>query len=131
MARKKRFKGETVNFEEPDWGPLLNVVHDDIASWFMWMHEVELEDGLRLHVFKHRWNRRSLHLSEEGKAYVYVWDEKHPERDGKYERVKLVDAMTMVLGIPFWSQHEMFVRDTAHLEPMGALRDGADGVELF
>jgi hypothetical protein len=131
MPRKKKFKGDNVQTSAPDFGPLLNVIHDDTASWFMWMHEVELEDETRIHCFKHRWNRRSIHLSEEGKAYLYTWDPKHPERDGKYERVKLVEALTAVLGIPFYVEHEMNMREVEHLEPKGALMEGADDPELF
>ena len=38
----------------------------------MWMFEVELEDGRRVHAYKHWWTRRYLHLSLDGCAFAYI-----------------------------------------------------------
>lgn len=37
----------------------------------MWMFEVELASGLRLHAFKHIETRKYLHLDTEGRAFVF------------------------------------------------------------
>lgn len=49
----------------------------------MWMHEVELESGLRLHAYKHCDTRRYLHLDIEGRAFIYLdpgYGEVDPDR---------------------------------------------------
>jgi hypothetical protein len=38
----------------------------------MWMFEVELESGLRLHAYKHIETRKYLHLDKEGRAFAYI-----------------------------------------------------------
>ena len=34
----------------------------------MWMFEVELEDGRKLHAYKHWWTRGYIHLTLDGRA---------------------------------------------------------------
>jgi hypothetical protein len=65
-------RGRTCQFEKPVWEPLLAFAPEHIDD-FMWMFEVELESGTRLHAYKHYWTRRYLHLSEDGRAFVYCW----------------------------------------------------------
>ena len=50
---------------EPDWQPLIDL----LASEFMWMHAVPLDDGRTLHAYKHRWTRRYIHLTADGHAF--------------------------------------------------------------
>lgn len=38
----------------------------------MWMGSVQLIDGTRLQAYKHCWTRDYLHLSEDGRAFVFV-----------------------------------------------------------
>ena len=59
-----------VQGEVPDWRPLLELAPDHVDD-FMWMFEVESEDGARIHAYKHRWTRRYLHLDCEGRAFFY------------------------------------------------------------
>lgn len=98
--------GVTIQGEEPDWGPLENVLEFDVCDDFMWMFEVELEDGTRLHAYKHYWNRRYLHLSARGEAYFYVWkaddQDWDPDAPSEYERLQLHRALSAVLGSPRW-----------------------------
>jgi len=56
---------------------------------FMWMFEVELESGLRLHAYKHIETRKYLHLDKEGRAFVYLWPEEIIDTDepGSYREV--------------------------------------------
>lgn len=45
------------------WPPLLELVPDYVPD-FMWMYEVELEDGTVLQAYKHRWTRRYLYIED-------------------------------------------------------------------
>jgi len=38
----------------------------------MWMYTVQLADGTRLQAYKHYWTRNYLHLTEDGRAFVFV-----------------------------------------------------------
>ena len=78
----------THQYDEPEWGPLLELAPDHIDE-FMWMSEVELESGLRLHIYKHIETRKSLHLDKEGRAFVYLWSDEIRDEDepGTYREV--------------------------------------------
>ena len=66
-------RGEmTGQYDKPEWGPLLELAPDHVDD-FMWMFEVELESGLRLHAYKHIETRKYLHLDKEGRAFAYIW----------------------------------------------------------
>ncbi len=64
--------GEVTQYEEPDWGPLRDLVGMELADWFMWMHEIELDDGTAVHAYKHIATRCYFHLSLDGRALVYM-----------------------------------------------------------
>ena len=36
--------------------------------------DVELDDGTVVNAYKHRWTRRYLHLSRDGRAFSYAYD---------------------------------------------------------
>lgn len=77
----------TDQHDKPEWGPLLELASDHIAD-FMWMFEVELESGLRLHAYKHIETRKYLHLDKEGRAFVYIWPDVFREDEpGSYREV--------------------------------------------
>ena len=57
--------------DAPEWEPLLNLAPDLVVD-FMWMYTVELVDGTRIQAYKHYWTRNYLHLSEDGRAFVFV-----------------------------------------------------------
>lgn len=59
-----------VQYEDPTWKPLLDVVGEELAGWFMWMCELELATGERVHAYKHRVTRRYLHLTGDGRAFA-------------------------------------------------------------
>jgi len=61
----------TNQYDTPNWEPLLELAPDHVEG-FMWMFEVELESGLRLHAYKHWEARKYLHLDTEGRAFVYL-----------------------------------------------------------
>jgi hypothetical protein len=77
----------TSQHEKPEWEPLLELAAEHIDD-FMWMFEVELESGLRLHAYKHIETRKYLHLDKEGQAFVYLWSgEEVPAEDPGYREV--------------------------------------------
>lgn len=77
MAKRKRkkkgdvgtiVKGVSECGDEPDWGPLENVLPWHACNGFMWMYTVQLETGTELQVYKHGSSRGNLHLSSKGEA---------------------------------------------------------------
>jgi hypothetical protein len=68
---QKPIRGKWLRVDAPEWEPLLNLAPDHVVD-FMWMGTVQLVDGTRLQAYKHYWTRRYLHLSEDGRAFVFV-----------------------------------------------------------
>jgi len=68
---QKPIRGKWLRVDAPEWEPLLNLAPDHVVD-FMWMGTVRLVDGTRLQAYKHYWTRRSLHLAEDGRAFVFV-----------------------------------------------------------
>ncbi|HWT93710.1 MAG TPA: hypothetical protein VN238_11975 [Solirubrobacteraceae bacterium] len=64
--------GRHVQCRYPNWQPLIDLVGEELANAFMWMDELELSDGCRIHAYKHRTTRRYLHLSETTAAFLYT-----------------------------------------------------------
>lgn len=98
MHPMRPIKGRMLrNFDRPDWGPLALRAPDHVDE-FMWMFEVELENGLRLHAYKHWETRRYLHLDHGGRAFVYIWnDDLTADDDGRYEEVDPEWVLKLVL----------------------------------
>jgi len=93
-------KGQVVNYEHPVWEPLIELAFQHIDD-FMWMHEVELEDGTRLHAYKHWETRRYLHLDHGGRAFVFVWDgNRDVDEPGEYEEVDPQWLLELALAKP-------------------------------
>jgi hypothetical protein len=85
------------NYELPDWAPLVELAPEHVDE-FMWMFEVELENGVRLHAYKHWETRRYLHLDHGGRAFVYIWNEDlTADDDGRYEEVDPEWVLKLVL----------------------------------
>jgi hypothetical protein len=57
---------------------------------FIWMFEIELEDGTRLDAYKHGRTRNYLHLDNRGRAFIY-------RKDGRYEEVEPDWLLALVL----------------------------------
>lgn len=83
-------RGKWLRVDAPEWEPLLNLAPDHVID-FMWMGTVQLVDGTRLQVYKHYWTRRYLHLTEDGRAFVFV-----PKT--RYEEVNPPWLLMRVLG---------------------------------
>jgi hypothetical protein len=77
---------------EPEWGPLESLLGSDaLCAHFMWMFDVELEDGTILHAYKHRWTRCYFHLSLDGRAFLFTGEHHYREVD-PYRAIKAVFA---------------------------------------
>ncbi|MBO9533574.1 MAG: hypothetical protein J7513_11445 [Solirubrobacteraceae bacterium] len=92
---RKRYSSTIYQFQHPDWEPLLGLVGQDLAGWFMWMGELRLSDGTSVHGYKHRETRRYLHLAPDGRAYEYLapasFNDPNPERYREWSRVDAID----------------------------------------
>ena len=64
--------GDLRHCEKPEWRPLLEAVGERLTEGFMWMFWVELEDGSRLHAYKHYFTRAYLFLTEDGRAFQWA-----------------------------------------------------------
>jgi hypothetical protein len=71
VPSRKATRGRLLKVDAPEWEPLLNLAPDHVDD-FMWMGTVQLTDGTRLQMYKHYWTRGYLHLSEDGRAFVFV-----------------------------------------------------------
>lgn len=71
MPSRKPIRGKLLRVDAPEWEPLLNFAPDHVVD-FMWMGTVQLIDGTRLQMYKHYWTRDYLHLSEDGRGFVFV-----------------------------------------------------------
>ena len=71
MPSSRVLAGELVRYDQPDWDPIVALLSEELAEWFMWMCEVALEDGRRVHAYKHIETRRYLHLGTDGSAWRY------------------------------------------------------------
>lgn len=72
MGTRRTYRGEMLQGEQPDWAPLLKTVGERVTGDFMWMFEVKLSNGKRLHAYKHIDTRRYVHLDHDGAAFVYL-----------------------------------------------------------
>jgi hypothetical protein len=77
---KRALRGGGMQGGEPHWEPLLELAPEEIDD-FMWMFEVELEDGAMVQAYKHWWTRRYVHLDFAGRAIVFTEDDLYEEVD--------------------------------------------------
>lgn len=71
MDATEEIQGKLIRCERPDWELLCDLIGDSLAGWFMWMAEVELDDGTAVHLYKHRETRQYVHLDASGRAFDY------------------------------------------------------------
>jgi len=71
MSPPKPIRGKILRVDAPEWEPLLSLAPDHVVD-FMWMGSIQLADGTRLQAYKHSWTRDYLHLSDDGRAFVFV-----------------------------------------------------------
>lgn len=91
MRTSHALRGTRRQSDNPDWSALEALLDVELCGHFMWMCEIELEDGCRVDAYKHRWTRHYLHLAEDGRAFIF-FDARGEE--GLYLEV---DAYTAIL----------------------------------
>jgi hypothetical protein len=62
--------------EHANWDPLIALVGLEVVGCFMWMHELELDDGTRVHAYKNIATRRYVCVGVDGRVYL----ERSPDR---------------------------------------------------
>lgn len=90
--------GAVQQFDHPNWEPLLGLVGDGLASWFMWMTELQLADGTAVHAYKHRDTRRYLHIAEDGRCFAYVAPPLRSDEPDAYRPITRSEAIEEPLG---------------------------------
>lgn len=88
MDIERTFAGELVQYERPNWDPLIDVVGPHLVRFFMWMSEFEI-DGVHAHAYKHAVTRRYLHVGEDGRLFRSVERFRYAET-GRDEALLLV-----------------------------------------
>jgi hypothetical protein len=79
MLGDDTIRGIARRSDAPEWRPLVDLIGTELAEWFMWMFDLALAEGARVHAYKHVATRRYLHLAEDGRAFVYEGDERYRE----------------------------------------------------
>jgi len=102
MPRTRTLAGRTTQFERPDWDPLIDLVGLVLVRSFMWMNEIELEDGTVVHAYKHIWTRRYVHAAKDGRMFEY-------RRPGRYREVDAAQALEVAFCM--WTPDDEDVRD--------------------
>ena len=72
MRSTPHITGTLLQYDDPDWGPLESLVGVELASWFMWMNSVLLEDDAIMHAYKHVATRRYIHMAVDGRTFAYM-----------------------------------------------------------
>lgn len=96
MGSAGTISGVVVQRIDPEWEPLRAAVGMARADEFAWLCQIYLVDGTRLDLYRHHDSGRHLHLSADGRAFVYVPGETLLCADG-YREVPLVTAVERVL----------------------------------
>jgi len=81
MSRHNRLRGTVVQSDLCRWAPLERVVGSELAQWFIWTHQIRLDDGTRLDAYKHVVTWRYLHLSEDGASFLLCLDSTYRRAD--------------------------------------------------
>lgn len=89
MESERILRGTLGQFDRPDWTALVDLIGVELAGRFMWMSEIELEDGATVHAYKDKPSRRYFHLAEDGRAFYYT-------ATGCYREV---DRETAIVGV--------------------------------
>jgi hypothetical protein len=90
-ARTRTYKGVSTQGDKPNWRPLLAVVGEQVAGDFMWMFEVELDNGMPLQAYKHVDTRGYVHLAPDGSAFIY-------EPPDRYRSFPVADVLAAVFA---------------------------------
>ena len=105
MTKRKRI-GHVTQYDNPHWDPLLKLLSEYLVVDFMWMHEVELKDGTRIHAYKNRETKRYLHLSTDGRVFEYCGDDKYREVEISMQMMERVLAPDRLRPCHAWADFD-------------------------
>jgi hypothetical protein len=95
------------SFCEPgrrDFTALEGLVRDVIVTQFRWLFEVELEDGSRMDIYRHRDTCRDLFVADDGRTFDWA-------ARGRFREIDSFDAlMDACLWLYRWRFDEGFTR---------------------
>jgi hypothetical protein len=91
MGGTRLHRGRPTQGDNPNWTPLLDAVGEEVTADFMWMYEVELNNGVLLQAYKHIDTRRYAHLAADGTAFVF-------ESPGRYRCFPAADLFAAVFA---------------------------------
>lgn len=77
----RRFRGTFVQAEHPNWEPALALLGPDLTPWFQWMEEVRLDDGTAVHVYRHTYTRRAIHISADANRSFFFDPDGSPDSE--------------------------------------------------
>ena len=69
-----------IQFEEPNWHPLLEFIGEPLIDDFMWMHAVKMPNGREAQAYKHSLTQRYIHLDSDLNTYGYAGGRYVPQR---------------------------------------------------
>lgn len=98
--RKRKRIGEVIQHEEPHWDPLLKLLAEYLVVDFMWMHEVALKDGTRIHAYKNRETKRYLQLSTDGRYFEYCGEDYYREAEISVHIMEMVTRVGRLRPCP-------------------------------
>jgi hypothetical protein len=115
QKRKRKVTGKTVQTQTPVWEPLGDAARGWVLGEFMWMFEVELKNGKRVHAYKHSDTRRYVHLDAKGNAYAYCGEERYLPIDAREAFDAAINEAYRDLG--YWErvERERELHDTEEL----------------
>jgi hypothetical protein len=89
MNSNRVIAGTVRQGDVPNWTSLEALLGLELCGHFMWMFDVELEDGTLVDAYKHRWTRCYFHLASDGRAF-------HNTANGRYCEVDPCRAIVAV-----------------------------------
>jgi hypothetical protein len=76
----------------PDWAPLERFLPLELCAPFMFMHEVDVDESIRVRAYKHSDTRRYLLLDDLARPYESL-------DHGRYRRMRHYDAIEQVFSV--------------------------------
>jgi hypothetical protein len=93
MEPDRTIAGQIVHGVVADWRPLDKCMRDELVPWFVWIGEIELEDGTRVQSYRFVPTDRDVHLAKDGRAFECV-------ADGRYRYVDPLEALMASIEKP-------------------------------
>lgn len=83
MTATSQLRGTLFQVDKPNLAPLERLLDEVLVRRFMWMWEIELKDGTRVHAYKDRVTHRYLHLTDDARAFRFCAESSYLQVDPK------------------------------------------------